>query len=141
MVGDGPERLSATGVAKQLGVSERITFLGVQHDIESLIAAADLVFQPSEHESFGLVPLEAMACEVPVLATASGGVCEIVEHGVTGFLCDVGDIEAMAEHAVCILSDPDYAREMGRRGRERAARFFRKHDIVDQYEQLYAALA
>jgi len=100
MVGDGPERLSAVGVAKQLGIDDKIKHLGEQEDIERILPCADLVIQPSEHESFGLVALEAMACEVPVIGTASGGICEVVEHGVTGFLCEVGDIDAMAEYAV-----------------------------------------
>jgi glycosyltransferase involved in cell wall biosynthesis len=71
-------------VARQLGIADRISYLGNQENIESLLPCADLVFQPSEHESFGLVPLEAMASGVPVLATASGGIVEVVEHGVTG---------------------------------------------------------
>lgn len=140
MVGDGPERSSAVGVAKQLGVDDRIIYPGVQQDIEALLPAADLVFQPSEHESFGLVPLEAMACEVPVLGTASGGICEVVEHGVTGFLCEVGDIDAMTECALCLLTDAERAREMGRRGRERAIAMFSEDEIVGQYEAFYRQL-
>ena len=140
MVGDGPERISAAGVAKQLRITDRIRWLGVHEDVQAILPCADLVFQPSEHESFGLVPLEAMACQVPVLGTASGGICEVVEHGVTGCLCDVGDIEAMARCAIEILTDPARAEEMGRRGRERAVRLFSKDKIVVQYEQLYEEL-
>lgn len=137
MVGDGPERMSAVGVARQLGIDNRITYLGIQENIEALLPCADVLFQPSEHESFGLVHLEAMACEVPVLATGSGGVCEVVEHGVTGYLCEVGDIEKMAEYAVCLLTSPDWAREMGRRGRERVLSLFARDAIVGEYESLY----
>ena len=137
MVGDGPERMSAVGVARQLGVADRIVYLGMQENIETILPSADLVFQPSEHESFGLVPLEAMACEVPVLATGSGGICEVVEHGVTGYLCEVGDIETMAEHAICLLTSPDWSREMGRRGRERALALFGRDRIESEYESLY----
>ncbi|MBN2309927.1 MAG: N-acetyl-alpha-D-glucosaminyl L-malate synthase BshA [Candidatus Hydrogenedentes bacterium] len=140
MVGDGPERMSTVGVAKQLGVRDRIEFLGKHPDIHEILPCADLVFQPSEHESFGLVPLEAMGCEVPVLATASGGICEVVEHGVTGYLCEVGDTDAMAAYAVEILSDPDKQREMGRRGRERAMRVFPQDEKVSEYETLYRRL-
>ncbi len=141
MVGDGPERISASGVARQLRIENKVAFLGKQEQVESLVSAADLILQPSEHESFGLVPLEAMSCEVPVLATAAGGICEVIEHGVTGFLCEVGDIDAMAEHAVCILSDPEYARQIGRQGRRRAIERFPRDQIVSKYEQLYTSLS
>ena len=100
MLGDGPERIGAMGVARQLGIADRIACLGNVEHVEEVLPAADLVFQPSEHESFGLVPLEAMACEVPVLVTASGGITEVVEHGVSGYLCEVGDIDAMARYAL-----------------------------------------
>lgn len=140
MVGDGPERISAVGVAKQLGIADKIKYLGNQENIESLIPCADLVFQPSEHESFGLVPLEAMASEVPVIGTASGGICEVVEHGVTGFLCEVGDIDAMAGYAITLLTNPKRAKEMGRKGRQRAIEMFSKDKIVAQYEELYREL-
>ncbi len=137
MVGDGPERISATGVARQLGISDKITYVGNNEAVESILPLADLVFQPSEHESFGLVPLEAMLSGVPVLGTASGGVCEVVEHGVTGYLCEVGDTETMARYAIEILEDPAKAREMGAKGRDRAHERFNENRIVDQYEQLY----
>lgn len=140
MVGDGPERLSAVGVAKQLGITNKITYLGTQENIETLIPCADLVFQPSEHESFGLTHLEAMTCEVPVLATNSGGVTEVVEHGVTGYLANVGDIDAMADYAINILTDNALAKEMGRLGRLRALEYFDKDDIIGQYETLYNEL-
>jgi L-malate glycosyltransferase len=137
MVGDGPERMSAVGVARQLGISDRIKYLGTHERIELILPCADLVFQPSEHESFGLVPLEAMACEVPVLGTNSGGVAEVVEHGVTGYLTEVGETDKMADFAIEILSNPERARDMGRRGRQRALSLFAQDDIVVQYERLY----
>lgn len=140
MVGEGPERMSAVGVAKQLGIRDRIEFLGRRANIDEIIPCADLVFQPSEHESFGLVPLEAMGCEVPVLATASGGICEVVEHGVTGYLCEVGDTDAMAEYAIDVLTNPEKAKEMGRKGRERVASLFSRERIVSEYEALYHEL-
>lgn len=140
MVGEGPERMAAKGVAKQLGICDHIKYLGNFENIEELLPCADLIVQPSEHESFGLVPLEAMACEVPVVATASGGIVEVVEHGVTGYLCEVGGIEAMAGRAIEILSNPETARAMGRAGRERALRLFDRERIVDQYEELYREL-
>lgn len=137
MVGDGPERLSASGVARQLGVDDKITYLGNCSNIEDLLPCADLIIQPSEHESFGLVPLEAMACEVPVVVTNSGGVTEVVTHGETGYLCEVGDIESMAEYGRKILSDPALAASLGKRGRERALENFALDKIVGEYEALY----
>jgi len=137
MVGEGPEKMAAMGVAKQLGITDRIRYLGNYDNIESIIACADLIFQPSEHESFGLVPLEAMACGVPVLGTNSGGVSEVVRHGECGYLCEVGDIEAMAAAAIDILGDPEKSAAMGRRGKERAQKCFSRDDIVTQYEDLY----
>jgi L-malate glycosyltransferase len=140
MVGEGPERMAAQGVAKQLGLTDHINYIGNYEEIERIIPCADLVFQPSEHESFGLVPLEAMACAVPVLGTNSGGISEVVQHGETGYLCDVGDIDAMTACAIEILTDEAKAREMGRKGRERAMKQFRRDDIVAQYENLYAEM-
>lgn len=137
MVGEGPERMAAVGVAKQLGISDRIKYLGNYENVETIIPCADLVIQPSEHESFGLVPLEAMACKVPVIATASGGITEVIEHGVSGYLCEVGDIEHMAQCAIELLTNETLANEMGLRGQERALTGFRRDDMVAQYEALY----
>ncbi|NLN92124.1 MAG: N-acetyl-alpha-D-glucosaminyl L-malate synthase BshA [Candidatus Hydrogenedens sp.] len=137
MVGDGPERLSASGVARQLGVDDRITYLGNCSNIEDLLPCADLIIQPSEHESFGLVPLEAMASEVPVIATNSGGVTEVVVPGETGYLCEVGDIETMADYSRKILTDPELAASLGRAGRRVALKKFSLDHIVGLYEDLY----
>lgn len=140
MVGDGPERISAVGVSRQLGLCDRIKYLGTYEAIERLLPLADLVIQPSEHESFGLVPLEAMASRAPVVATASGGICEVVVHGETGYLCEVGDIEEMARCAIEVLSDPVKAQAMGDHGRERALKCFSRDRIIGQYEDLYREL-
>ena len=138
MVGEGPERVSAVAVSRQLGIWEHVRYLGIHKNIECLLPCADLVIQPSEHESFGLVPLEAMVCGVPVIATASGGVCEVVEHGETGYLCPVGDIDAMAACAIDVLTNPTKAEQMGEKGKERAYRLFSRDNIVCQYEELYS---
>lgn len=140
MVGDGPERMSAVGVAKQLGVLHRVKFLGSYDAIENILPCADLLLQPSEHESFGLAPLEAMACGVPVIGTNSGGVTEVVQHGVTGYLDEVGDIDTMAGHAIDILTNADLAKALGDAGRHRASTQFQKAPIIDQYENLYTRL-
>lgn len=140
MVGDGPEKISAVGVARQLGITDHIKYIGVIENIESILPCAHIVFQPSEHESFGLVPLEAMACGIPVIGTASGGIAEVVEHGKTGYLCEVGDIEAMANYAVTLLMNPGQAKEMGQKGRERARNLFGMERHVKEYEELYEEL-
>jgi N-acetyl-alpha-D-glucosaminyl L-malate synthase BshA len=140
MIGDGPEKISADGVARQLGIADKIKHLGVVEDIETVLPCADIVFQPSEHESFGLVPLEAMACGIPVIATASGGITEVVQHNLTGYLCEVGDIETMARYAIGLLANPQQARQMGQQGRKRAVDMFSKDQRVKEYETLYQEL-
>jgi len=140
MVGEGPERMSAVGVARQLDIMDKITFLGVHEAIEKILPCADLLIQPSEHESFGLTPLEAMACRVPVLGTRSGGIVEVVEHGVSGYLAEVGDIDAMVLYATEILTNPERAREMGHAGRQRAVSHFSRDQIIGDYESLYCEL-
>mgnify|MGYP001474779586 CR=1 FL=1 len=137
MVGEGPERISAVGVAKQLGISDKITWIGNYPKMEELLPCADLLIHPSEHESFGLVPLEAMSCEVPVVATASGGIAEVIEQGVSGYLCEVGDIESMAYSANELLTNADKSRTMGKNARQRAEALFDRDRIISQYEDLY----
>jgi len=140
MIGDGPEKISAVGVARQLGITDHVRFIGVVENIESILPCAHIVFQPSEHESFGLVPLEAMACGIPVIGTSSGGITEVVEHGQTGYLCEVGEIETMADYAVALLTNQEKAKEMGRKGRERVKNLFAMDEHVKEYENLYEEL-
>src|SRR5689334_806590 len=97
MVGDGPDRPKAEWLARTHGVEEDVLFVGKQNDMSQILAVSDVLLLPSELESFGLVSLEAMACEVPVIATSVGGVPEVVRDGVDGFLYNVGDIKSMAE--------------------------------------------
>jgi N-acetyl-alpha-D-glucosaminyl L-malate synthase BshA len=139
MCGDGPERADAETLAERLGVSGRVEFVGKQPQprILEYLSIADLLLLPSQTESFGLVALEAMACEVPVVATRVGGLPEVVEEGETGFLLEVGDTAAMAEAAIKILSDPEEHGRMGRRGRRSAIERFSTEKIIPQYEELY----
>ena len=97
LVGDGPEFSRTQALVGELGLADRVRFVGVVDEVASLLSAADLLLLPSETESFGLVALEAMASGVPVVASRVGGLPEVVEHGVTGYLAPVGDVEAMAE--------------------------------------------
>jgi N-acetyl-alpha-D-glucosaminyl L-malate synthase BshA len=137
MIGDGPERPAAEWMAKRKGLRDRVTFLGKQTRIADKLAVADLMLLPSELESFGLAALEAMACEVPTVATKVGGLPEVVDHGVTGYLAHVGDVDEMARCAIELLSDESALRAMGKRAREAAKKRFCASDVIRQYEEFY----
>ncbi len=139
MCGDGPERADAEALATRLGVAECVQFVGKkpQSVIRQYLSVADLFLLPSESESFGLSALEAMACEVPVIATRVGGIPEVVEEGGCGYLFKIGDIEGMAEAANRVLSDDHERERLGRRGREIAVSRFATEKIIPQYEALY----
>jgi N-acetyl-alpha-D-glucosaminyl L-malate synthase BshA len=139
MCGDGPERAEAEALAVRLGVSDKVIFAGPQPQsvIREYLSIADLLLLPSQSESFGLVALEAMACEVPVIATRVGGLPELVEDGVTGLLYDVGDVDGMAAGAIRLLSDHTAREQFGGRGRQVAIARFSSEKIIPQYESLY----
>ena len=104
LIGDGQDRPEALHVADALEVTPDVICVGKQDDVESLLAVADLLLLPSADEAFGLAALEGMSCGVPVIATAVGGVPEVVEDGKSGFLLPVGDVNAMAEAALALLT-------------------------------------
>jgi len=137
MVGDGPDRGAAEWVATKRGVQKDVLFLGKQDRIYEVLAQADLFLMPSELESFGLAALEAMACEVPVIATNVGGVPEVVTHGVDGYLVPVGDVAAAARFAIELLSTPGRVREMGRTARVNARKRYCSNDVIPRYEAYY----
>jgi N-acetyl-alpha-D-glucosaminyl L-malate synthase BshA len=137
MVGDGSERTSAVHRARCLGVYERCIFVGKQPRIVDYLCASDVLLLPSEMESFGLAALEAMACEVPVIASRVGGVPEVVDDGDTGFLSAVGDVDKMAADALRLLTDKNLRHEMGRRGRQSAIARYSTDLIIPQYLQFY----
>ncbi len=137
MVGDGPDRPKAEWLANTHGVSRDVLFVGKQNDMSELLAISDVLLLPSELESFGLVALEAMACEVPVIATRVGGLPEVVRDGVDGFLYTVGDVGSMAEGCLHILNNPQIREKLGKAARERATQNFCASKIVLQYEDLY----
>ena len=137
MVGDGPERPKAEWLSGTHGVADDVLFVGKQSDMAPLLSIADVLLLPSENESFGLVALEAMACEVPVIATKIGGIPEVVEHGADGFLLGLGDVSAMAEAGIRLARDKDLRVEMGRSAREHALQDFCASKIVRRYENLY----
>lgn len=140
MVGDGPDRATAYETARALNVADRVQFLGFQDNVPGLLALSDLLLFPSEYESFGLAVLEALATELPVVCSDGGGLPEVMVQGETGYMCPVGDVDAMARRALEILADPELATRMGRAGRRRALEHFHPDRIVGAYERLYQHL-
>jgi N-acetyl-alpha-D-glucosaminyl L-malate synthase BshA len=137
LCGDGPERAGAEKLAREYGLADDVLFAGQVPNIADYLSVADLLLVPSENESFGLAALEAMACEVPVIATNVGGLPEVVLDGENGYLVALGDTQTMAERAIEILSDGKKQRAMGRRGREWAVEQFNTERVIPQYERLY----
>jgi len=137
MVGDGSERTNVEHRARCLKVYDKCVFVGKQPNIVDYLSAADVLLLPSEQESFGLAALEAMACEVPVIASRVGGVPEVVTDGETGFLSEVGDLDKMAEDAARLLANGELRREMGRRARESAVERYRTDIVIPQYIEFY----
>ncbi len=140
LVGDGPDRYKAEQQAKEHSISDDVIFLGKQQTIAELFSIADVYFLPSETESFGLSALEAMSCEVPVVATCAGGLPEVVDHGETGYLCCVGDITEMAEAIKLLLSDDQRRISMGKEARRRTIERFNVKEITAEYESYYRNL-
>ncbi len=138
MIGDGPDRANAEYLVRKKGLQKRVHFLGKTDNVENKLAICDLMLMPSELESFGLAALEAMACKVPTISTNVGGVPELIEHGKSGMLADVGDVDTMARYAVDLLSDEKALRTMGESARFKAQSDFCATKIIAKYEALYA---
>jgi L-malate glycosyltransferase len=137
MVGDGPERPRVEQYCREHGICNDITFVGSLPLIEEVLVGADLFLLPSESESFGLAALEAMACEVPVVATDIGGIPEVVEDGETGYLLPLGDVPGMAAAALRLLGDEDLRRRFGAAARRRAVERFGQAAVVARYRSIY----
>jgi N-acetyl-alpha-D-glucosaminyl L-malate synthase BshA len=137
LIGDGPERSLAERLARELGFEDRATFLGNVVAVETVLPVAKLLLLPSDAESFGLSALEAMACGVPVIGTGVGGLPEVVQDGVTGFLRPVGDVDGMAEAALTLLSDEERWRHFSADARRRAVEDFPTDQIVQRYRRVY----
>lgn len=136
MVGDGPERQKCEELCRELKICENVKFLGKQEAVEELFAISDLMVLPSESESFGLAALEAMACHVPVLSSNAGGLPELLVNGENGFMCNVGDVESMADSAMQILSSESDLKRFKTNAYE-TARKFDIEIILPQYENYY----
>ena len=136
MVGQGPEREMAENLAYELGIEEKVLFLGQSNEIDKILRCSDLFLLPSDRESFGLAALEAMVNEVPVISTNTGGLPEVNRHGFSGFLSDVGNIEEMAEFALSILQDENTLNRFKRNAKDQASRFD-LYSVLPLYEELY----
>ena len=117
LIGDGPDRSVAEWLAVQKGIHDDVLFLGKQDQIYEKLSIADIMLLPSELESFGLAALEAKASEVVPISTRAGGIPEVIDHGASGYLAEVGDVETMSRYAIELLSDEQRLRDMGKRAR------------------------
>jgi N-acetyl-alpha-D-glucosaminyl L-malate synthase BshA len=140
LVGDGPELGTAYRVARELGVPQLIHTVGEQEEIVPLLSISDLFLLPSAQESFGLAALEAMACEVPVVASAVGGLPEVIEHGVSGFLHEADAVDDMAASAIALLTDPSLHRRTVEAAHRRVREMFCAERVVPMYEACYRSL-
>jgi len=137
MMGDGPDRGAAEYLVRKKCLTKDVYFLGKQDQVQEKLGLADLFLLPSDLESFGLAALEAMACEVPVIASNVGGLPEVVTSGVDGYLVAPRDVAAAAKHAVEILTREDRGRSMGQQARINARRKYCSNDVLPQYEAYY----
>ncbi len=139
LIGDGPERRKAEDMCREYDLCQDVRFLGKQDAVEELLAISDLFIIPSENESFGLAALEAMACEVPVISSNAGGLPELNLHGKTGFVTQIGDVQAMAKYAIQLLSDEQLLQSFRTNAFNRAKEFDIQI-ILPQYESYYEAI-
>jgi N-acetyl-alpha-D-glucosaminyl L-malate synthase BshA len=137
MIGEGVELEPARHLAAELGIAERVTFAGALPRVERILAQLDLFLLPSEYESFGLAALEAMACGVPVVSSRAGGIPEVIEDGVSGILCEVGEPARVAEAALDLLRDPARRASVAAAARRRAVELFPQERIITRYEDYY----
>jgi L-malate glycosyltransferase len=137
LMGDGPDRGAAEYIVRKKRLQKDVCFLGKQDHVQDKLGLADLFLLPSDTESFGLAALEAMACEVPVVASNVGGLPEVVTHGVDGYLVAPRDVEAAAKYALEILTLPDRGRAMGQLARVNARSKYCSNDVIPMYEAYY----
>ena len=135
LVGDGPERIKMEELARKICAYDDVRFLGKLEQVEEVLSVSDLFVMPSEKESFGLAALEAMACEVPVISSNAGGLPELVQDGISGYLCNVGDVDDMVKKAIRILDEKNLAKF--KQGALARAKEFDIHAILPMYEAVY----
>jgi N-acetyl-alpha-D-glucosaminyl L-malate synthase BshA len=136
MVGDGPEKERAMRYCRAQSMEDSVLFLGRSNQIDEILCFSDLFLLPSEQESFGLAALEAMVHGVPVVCSDVGGLPEVIEEGVSGYLCPLGDVDAMANRAIHILEDPERHKRFKRQAYE-SSKKFDIDKVITHYESLY----
>ena len=136
MVGEGPEKESCEALCRERGIQHKVLFVGNSSEIDKILCFSDLFLLPSEKESFGLAALEAMASGVPVISSNTGGLPEVNQHGISGYLSDVGNVAEMADNALSILESSEVLSKFKRQAKESALRFDTKN-IVPMYEEVY----
>lgn len=141
LVGDGPEKHPVMEYVKGKPIEKDVLFLGKQENVSELYSISDLMLLLSEKESFGLVLLEAMACEVPCIGTAVGGIPEVIIPGENGYLVPLGDIDSVAEYGLKILKDPHLHNQLKERAVQIVKERFSSSQIVEQYEKMYERVA
>lgn len=139
LIGDGPDRYNVEQMCRQLGICGDIHFLGKTKNVERILANGDLFILPSETESFGLAALEAMAAGLPVISSNSGGLPEVNEHGFSGYLSNVGDVDDMTKNALEILATPETLHRFKKQALQQAEKFDLPN-ILPMYLDLYASL-
>ncbi|HET8838485.1 MAG TPA: N-acetyl-alpha-D-glucosaminyl L-malate synthase BshA [Flavobacteriaceae bacterium] len=136
MVGQGPEREMAENMVEKLGIQDKVIFMGQSNEVDKILCFSDLFLLPSEKESFGLAALEAMVHGVPVISSDAGGLPEVNKNGVSGFLCELGDVQNMAEKAIYILENENRLNEFKENAKKIASNFALEA-IVPLYEKVY----
>ena len=136
LVGDGPERYSIEKLCREFGICDRVIFIGKVRDTAHVLEIADIFLLPSETESFGLAALEAMAVGVPVISSNAGGIPEVNEQGVTGYLSNVGDVEDMVQNTLAILSTEHMLSTFKENALKRSLDFHLEK-ILPMYEKIY----
>ena len=137
LVGEGPQLIPMQELVSRLGLQDCVIFLGEQQGVDQILSCSDLYLLPSEQESVELSALEAMSCSLPVIGTNVGGLPELVKHGETGYITEVGDIQQMAEHATNLLVNDSLRKRIGRQARQRVLANFTENRVVSQYESYY----
>lgn len=141
LIGEGPDTVLARRMIKKRGLTDKVIFLGNQSRVEAVLPCADLFLLPSQEESFGLAALEALACGVPVIGTLGTGLVEVIDHGINGFLCPVGDTAGMARAAIELLTDRRKLGTFKSAAADLARKRFSQDKIVGEYEHYYQEIA
>ncbi|AHD05222.1 N-acetyl-alpha-D-glucosaminyl L-malate synthase BshA [Paenibacillus larvae] len=137
LVGEGPELSRIVSEVRELGLQDFVEFWGKQDDVAQVISLADVMLLPSEKESFGLVALEAMACGVPTVGSNAGGIPELITHGETGFMAEVGDVDTMSKYTIRLLEDEELLKRVSEACVQRARKKFCNDSLRARYEQVY----